>query len=68
MQTCESPDLCPTPGNTDDRAQKTRYKTAENRVFLVVGNKTQDLLDPTGIQGLQKTVDKIMEEKFTKGY
>lgn len=57
-----------TPGNTDHRAQKTWYKTAGNRIFFVVGNKTQDLLDPTGIQGFQKTVDKIMEEKFTKGY
>lgn len=47
---------------------KTRYKTAGNRVIFVVGNKTQDLLDPTDIQGFQKTVDKIMEEKFTENY
>lgn len=47
---------------------RTRYKTAGNRVIFVVGNKTQDLLDPTDIQGFQRTVDKIMEEIFTKNY
>lgn len=47
---------------------KTRCKTTGNKVFSVVGNKTQDLLDPTNIEGFQKTVDKIMEEKINKDY
>lgn len=39
---------------------------AVNGVFL--GNKTQDLLDPTDMQGFQRTVDKIMKNKLTKDY
>lgn len=39
---------------------------AVNVVFL--GNKTQNLLYPTDMQGFQKTVETIMENKLTKYY
>lgn len=45
---------------------KTKYEMAVNVVFL--GNKTQNLLYPTDMQGFQKTVEKIMENKLTKDY